>query len=85
MQINLNDKTRKITIQDDNGKETEITILFDFEENGDTYLLGVLADLETVVGLKKQNDIYIEIPEDEWEIVEEVFNDFLENNEIITE
>ncbi|MCU4117116.1 DUF1292 domain-containing protein [Mycoplasma zalophi] len=82
MKINLNDITRKITIEDDNGQETEITILFDFEENGDTYLLGVLNDQETVVGLKKQNDMYIEIPEDEWDIVEEIFEDFLENNEI---
>ncbi|MBU4690772.1 DUF1292 domain-containing protein [Mycoplasma zalophi] len=82
MKINLNDITRKITIEDDNGQETEITILFDFEENGDTYLLGVLNDQETVVGLKKQNDIYVEIPEDEWDIVEEIFDDFLENNEI---
>ncbi|MGL5204634.1 MAG: DUF1292 domain-containing protein [Metamycoplasmataceae bacterium] len=78
--IDLEKKSKFVTITLDDESTVEAEIVFTFEENGDTYILYAIG--ETVHPAKiAEDDSLIMIEDDEWEIVEKIFNEFMNDDE----
>lgn len=76
---------KRIFIQDKNGNEKEMEILFTFEDNGKNFVLyydpeDENAEVFASIYDDDNNLTGIENPED-WELVEKVFNQFMEDQE----
>ncbi len=82
--------SNKILIQEDDGTEVEMEILFTFEsDEGVSYVLFTDPKIEEgeVYACRYDEDGNL-IPvedEDEWAMVEEVFNTFIEDEDFINE
>ncbi|MGL4252138.1 MAG: DUF1292 domain-containing protein [Metamycoplasmataceae bacterium] len=72
------DKFVTITLEDDSTVEAEI--VFTFEENGDTYILYAIGNNVHPAKIA-DDDSLIMLEDDEWEIVEKIFNEFMEDEE----
>ncbi len=69
-----------IDVELEDGKKVSANIVFTFEENGDQYILYEID--ETVYGAKlNDNNTLKPINDDEWDLVEKIFNEWLEENE----
>lgn len=78
--IDLEKKSKFVTITLDDKSTIEAEVVFTFEENGDTYILYAIGD--TVYPAKiADDDSLIMIEEDEWEIIEKIFNEFMEDED----
>lgn len=78
--INLEKKSKFVTITLDDKSQVEAEVVFTFEENGDTFILYAIDD--TVYPAKiADDDSLILLEDDEWEIVEKIFNEFMEDEE----
>lgn len=72
-------KNNVIDVELDNGQKVNANIVFTFEENGDQF---ILYEIDNVVyGAKLNEDDSLKpIEEDEWELVEKIFNEWNEEN-----
>ena len=68
-----------IEVELNDGKKVNANIVFTFEENGDQFILYEIDDV--VYGAKLNEDDSLKpIEEDEWELVEKIFNEWNEEN-----
>ena len=68
-----------IDVELNDGKKVNANIVFTFEENGDQFILYEIDDV--VYGAKLNEDDSLKpIEEDEWELVEKIFNEWNEEN-----
>lgn len=81
----LNNNVLTITLED--GQVIDANVLFTFEENGDQYIIyeiehEVDGEIEYVAYAAKINDdnSITQISEDEWPIIEKIFNEWMEEN-----
>ena len=73
----LNNNIIEVELND--GKKVNANIVFTFEENGDQFILYEIDDV--VYGAKLNEDDSLKpIEEDEWELVEKIFNEWNEGN-----
>ncbi|MGL5732929.1 MAG: DUF1292 domain-containing protein [Metamycoplasmataceae bacterium] len=78
--IDLEKKSKFVTITLEDDSTVEAEVVFTFEENGDTYILYAIGD--TVHPAKiAEDDSLIMIEDDEWDIVEKIFNEFMNDEE----
>ncbi len=75
--IDIKSKFVTITLEDNSIVEAEV--VFTFEENGDTFILYAIDEIVYPAKIA-DDDSLIVIQDDEWEIVEKIFNEFLEEN-----
>lgn len=80
-----NNNVLTITLED--GQVIDANVLFTFEENGDQYIIyeiehEVDGEIEYVAYAAKINDdnSITQISEDEWPIIEKIFNEWMEEN-----
>ena len=72
-------KNNIIEVELNDGKKVNANIVFTFEENGDQFILYEIDDV--VYGAKLNEDDSLKpIEEDEWELVEKIFNEWNEEN-----
>ena len=72
-------KNNIIQVELNDGKKVNANIVFTFEENGDQFILYEIDDV--VYGAKLNEDDSLKpIEEDEWELVEKIFNEWNEEN-----
>ena len=79
--MNNKDKLKNniIEVELNDGKKVNANIVFTFEENGDQFILYEIDDV--VYGAKLNEDDSLKpIEEDEWELVEKIFNEWNEEN-----
>lgn len=68
-----------IDIELENGKKINANILFTFEENGDQFIMYEIDDIAYGAKIKEDNSL-VAIEEDEWNLVEKIFNEWMEEN-----
>ena len=69
-----------IDIELENNKKVQGKILFTFNENGDQFILYEIDGTAYGGKLKDDNSI-MPISDDEWGLVEQIFNQWMEENE----
>ena len=69
---------RTIIITGDDGIEREGFILFSFEANGDEFVLYELEDNAYAAKVDDNGDL-APIEEDEWKLVEKIYNEYMED------
>lgn len=86
VQYKLDNNVLTITLEDNT--KIDANILFTFEENGDQFIVYEIEDeingeIQSIAYAAKINDdnSIIPIEEDEWPIVEKIFNEWQEDNE----
>ncbi len=76
---NLKNNIIEVELKD--GKKVNANIVFTFEENGDQFILYEINDVVYGAKLNEDNSLR-QIEEDEWELVEKIFNEWnAENNQ----
>ncbi len=82
---------RKAKINDDvinielsNGKKIDANILFTFNEDGDQYIMYEIDNVAYGAKVKPDNSL-APINDDEWELVERIFNEWCEDEDIENE
>ncbi len=76
---NLKNNIIEVELKD--GKKVNANIVFTFEENGDQFILYEINDVVYGAKLNEDNSLK-QIEEDEWELVEKIFNEWnAENNQ----
>lgn len=75
------DQERAIFIIDKNNQKREGEILFSFEENGDEYVIYELDNQVFGAKVDQKNDLF-PIEEDEWPLVEKIYEQFLNDEEL---
>ncbi|WP_022935280.1 DUF1292 domain-containing protein [Mesomycoplasma moatsii] len=68
-----------IDIELENGKKINANILFTFEENGDQFIMYEIDEIAYGAKIKEDNSL-VAIEEDEWNLVEKIFNEWMEEN-----
>lgn len=68
-----------IDIELENGKKINANILFTFEENGDQFIMYEINEIAYGAKIKEDNSL-VAIEEDEWNLVEKIFNEWMEEN-----
>ncbi len=77
---NNDNELSSIIVTDENNQTHEGKIIFSFEENGDEYVIYELKD--QVFGAKVDNNNNLTaINDDEWPLVEKIYNQYLNDNE----
>lgn len=76
-QLDLDNNLLTITLED--GTNVDGNILFMFEENGDQFIFYEINDTAFAAKLNPDNSL-AEIADDEWELVERIFNEWMEEN-----
>ena len=71
---------RKIIVKDKDGKDIEGNILFTFEANGDDFVLYEINN-EAFAGKVDENGNLSKIEDDEWALVEKIYNEYMEEKE----
>lgn len=74
----LNDDV--INIELENGQKVDANILFTFNENGDQFILYEIDNVAYGAKIKDDNNLEA-INDDEWELVEKIFNEWAEDQE----
>lgn len=69
-----------LQIELENGKWIDADILFTFEENGDHFIMYEIDGVAYGAKIKEDNSL-IKIEEDEWNLVEKIFNEWLEEED----
>lgn len=72
-------KEKTILIKTENGQTLEGTILFTFEANGDNFVLYKIGDKVHSAKVDEEGNL-TPVLEDEWKLVEKVYNQYLEEN-----
>ncbi len=76
---NLKNNIIEVELKD--GKKVNANIVFTFEENGDQFILYEINNVVYGAKLNEDNSLK-QIEEDEWELVEKIFNEWnAENNQ----
>lgn len=70
---------RQIIIKDEKGNIKEGKIIFSFTENGDEYVIYQLDEQAFAAKIDENNDLYA-IDDDEWPLVEKIYNQYCEEN-----
>ena len=78
--IDLEKKSKFVTITLDDETTVEAEVVFTFEENGDTFILYAIDDIVHPAKIA-EDDSLIMIEDDEWEIIEKIFKEFMENED----
>lgn len=68
-----------IDIELENGKKINANILFTFEENGDQFIMYEIDEIAYGAKIKEDNSL-VAIEEDEWNLVEKIFNEWMKEN-----
>ena len=68
-----------IDIELENGKKINANILFTFEENGDQFIMYEIDEIAYGAKIKEDNSLAA-IEEDEWNLVEKIFNEWMAEN-----
>lgn len=76
-QLDLDNNLLTITLED--GTDVDGNILFMFEENGDQFIFYEIDQTAFAAKLNPDNTLK-EIADDEWSLVEKIFNDWMEEN-----
>ena len=76
-----NDQDKVITITLDNGKKEKALVLFTFEVNGDDFILYELNNKAYAAKLN-EDDSLTAVNEDEWNLVEKTYNQYIEAENI---
>lgn len=71
---------RTIIVKDENGKEVEGQIIFTFEANGDDFVLYEINDQAFAAKIDEQGNL-TPVMEDEWKLVEKIYNEYQEDME----
>ena len=74
----LNDNVLNIELED--GKWVDASVLFTFEENGDQFIMYEIEEMAYGAKVKEDNTL-ISIEDDEWDLVEKIFNEWLDEEE----
>ncbi len=74
----LNDNVLNIELED--GKWVDASVLFTFEENGDQFIMYEIEEMAYGAKVKEDNTL-IPIEDDEWDLVEKIFNEWLDEEE----
>lgn len=69
-----------LQIELENGKWIDANILFTFEENGDQFIMYEIDDVAYGAKVNEDNSL-VKIEDDEWNLVEKIFNEWLEEEE----
>lgn len=75
-----NNDENLIEIKTDNGKVLQGEILFTFEANGDDFILYGVGDEVFAAKIDDKKNLS-QVEEDEWPLVEKIFNQFMEELE----
>lgn len=75
------EQNRSIFITDKNNQKHEGSILFSFEENGDEYVIYELNNQAFAAKVDNNNNLF-PIEEDEWPLVEKIYEQFLKDQEL---
>ena len=67
----------RIFVTTEDGKKLEGEIIFTFEANGDDFVLYQIGD-EVFAGKVDEENNLSEVEEDEWKLVEKVYQEWLE-------
>lgn len=70
----------KIIIKDEKGNDVEGEIIFTFEANGDEFILYGINDEAFAAKIDEEGNLS-PVEEDEWKLVEKIYNEFLEEEE----
>ncbi len=76
-QMKLNNDSSIIEIELENGNKVNADILFTFNENGDQFILYEINDIAYGAKINDDNSLK-QLEEDEWELVEKIFNEWQE-------
>lgn len=76
----MENNNRDIVITDKDGKKLAGKILFVFEANGDNFALYQIDDHVYAGKIDEQNNLK-PVEEDEWKLVEKVFNQYMEEQD----
>ncbi|MDK2819475.1 MAG: DUF1292 domain-containing protein [Mycoplasmataceae bacterium] len=74
------EKSKFVTITLDDNSQVEAEVVFTFEENGDVFILYAIDDIVYPAKIG-EDDSLINLENDEWEIVEKIFNEFMNDEE----
>ncbi len=74
------EKDREIEVKLKDGSTAKGEILFTFEANGDDFVLYAINDEVFASKVDEENNLS-PVEEDEWPLVEKVFNEFMEEME----
>jgi len=74
----MNERTITITLE--NGTTVEGEILFTFELNGDNFILYELEDKMFAARIDEEDNLS-PINEDEWPMIEKIYNQYIEDQE----
>lgn len=69
----------RIFVTTEDGKKLEGEIIFTFEANGDDFVLYQIGD-EVFAGKVDEENNLSEVEEDEWKLVEKVYQEWLEES-----
>ena len=69
----------RIFVTTEDGKKLEGEIVFTFEANGDDFVLYQIGD-EVFAGKVDEENNLSEVEEDEWKLVEKVYQEWLEES-----
>ena len=72
---------KKIYVTDDKGNQIEGEIVFSFEANGDDFVIYQIKDEAFCAKVDEKNQLS-PVQEDEWPLVEKIFNEYMENQEV---
>lgn len=75
---NIEDRT--ILVTDENGKDIEGTIIFTFEANGEDFVLYEIGEEAFAAKVSEEGNLS-PVLEDEWKLVEKIYNEFLEDQD----
>ncbi|NQZ65951.1 MAG: DUF1292 domain-containing protein [Mycoplasmatales bacterium] len=75
-----NNDERTIIVTDENNNDVKGKVIFTFEANGEDYILYELNDNAYASKISETGDLS-PILDDEWKLVEKIYNEFLEDQE----
>ena len=78
------EKDRTIIVTDENNVEHEGKIIFTFEANGDNFVLYELNEQAFACKVDEEGNL-TPVEEDEWKLVEKIYNEYLEDEGEIDE
>ncbi len=76
----MTNEDKKIEVKTEDGKTLQGEILFTFEANGDDFILYEINE-EVFAAKIDDNKELRQVEEDEWPLVEKIFNQFMEDLE----
>lgn len=82
--FNLKEQDREIEVTDKNGKKIKGNILFHYEDAGYNLVFYVIQDMVYVAKVNEDSSL-VDLEEDEYNIAENILEEYFAENEIIDE